>query len=134
MPDVEEIRSISEKAGMPCMIGEYHFDAPDRGLISAGLRTVRTQEDRAKAYRYYTEQAAAIKELVGVHYFTQNDDPILERADGEAWQIGAIDVCQRVYETFIKGVIAAHQNMYPVATGKQPPFNELADEIPGIAY
>ena len=134
MPDAQEIDAITKRTGRPCMIGEYHFGAPDRGLMAAGLRTVRTQEDRAIAYRYYTEQAAAMKALVGVHYFTQNDEPVLGRADGEAWQIGAVDVCGRVYAEFIDGLAAAHKNLYRVASGEQPPYSILADEIPRIAY
>lgn len=133
-PDRDEIKYITERTGRPCMIGEYHFGSPDRGPIAAGLRTVSTQEERAKAYRYYTEQAASIKELLGVHYFTLNDEPTLGRGDGEAWQIGAVDVCQQVYTEFVDGIINAHQNMYQVAAGEQKAFDIKPVEIPRIAY
>ncbi len=134
MPDKEEIKSISEKTGRPCMIGEYHFGAPDRGLIGAGLRSVATQKDRGEAYRYFTEQAASIKELLGVHYFTQNDEPTLGRSDGEAWQIGTVDVCQTVYAEFIEGMEEAHRNLYEVASGVRNPYDIPPEEIPRIAY
>ena len=133
-PNSEEISYITKKTGKPCMIGEFHFGAPDRGPIAAGLRSVRTQQDRAKAYRYYVEQSASMKELVGVHYFTQNDEAALGRGDGEAWQIGAVDVCQQVYTEFVEGVKKAHENMYLVASGEKEPYNEIADEIPRMAY
>lgn len=133
-PDKEEIKFISEKTGRPCMIGEYHFGAPDRGLIGAGLKSVATQEDRGKAYRYFTEQAASIKELLGVHYFTQNDEPTLGRSDGEAWQIGTVDVCQNVYTEFVEGMKEAHRNLYEVASGVKKPYDVKPAEIPRIAY
>jgi len=133
-PDRKEIEAITERTGRPCIIGEYHFGAPDRGPIAAGLRSVVNQEERGKAYRYYTEQAASIKELLGVHYFTLNDEPSLGRGDGEAWQIGAVDVCQQVYGEFIEGVVKAHQNMYKIAAGKKKSYDTKPVEIPRIGY
>jgi hypothetical protein len=133
-PDKEEVSYITEKTGKPCMIGEYHFGAPDRGLLGAGLRSVATQEDRGIAYRYFTEQAASIKEMLGVHYFTQNDEPTLGRFDGEAWQIGAVDVCQNIYTEFVEGMKEAHKNLYEVASGIKEPYAVKPEEIPRIAY
>ncbi len=69
------------------MIGEYHFGSLDVGLPASGLRRVRTQEDRGRAYRTYLENAAADPFCVGVHWFTLYDEPAIGRYDGENYNI-----------------------------------------------
>ncbi|TLS48539.1 beta-galactosidase [Paenibacillus antri] len=133
-PDAEDIREIAERTGKPVLIGEFHFGAPDAGLLATGLRGVATQAERGKAYRYYTEQAAALPALVGVHYFILNDQALLGRFDGENFQIGAVDVCHRPYEDFIQGVTEAHARIYDVASGVVPPYEEEAKEIPRVGF
>jgi Beta-galactosidase len=133
-PDREEIIRISEKLNRPIMIGEYHFGAADSGMLAYGIRAVATQEERALAYRYYVEQAAAIPELIGVHYFQWNDQPVLGRFDGENYQIGVVDVCNRPYESFIQGVEKAHDQLYDVRTGRVKPYDRHPDEIPKTGF
>lgn len=116
------------------MIGEFHFGSPDMGLIAAGLKSVGSQAERGNAYQYYVEQSASMKSLIGVHYFTLGDEPALGRGDGEAWQIGAVDVCQKPYYEYINGVKEAHRNMYAVANGEKEPYALVPVEIPKMGY
>ncbi|QQZ61047.1 beta-galactosidase [Paenibacillus sonchi] len=133
-PDRELIGRISKRLKRPVMIGEYHFGAADAGLPAYGIRAVATQQDRGLAYRYYVEQAAAIPELIGVHYFQLNDQTVLGRFDGENYQIGVVDVCQRPYQAFVEQMKMAHRNMYEVRTGRIDPFTQAPEEIPKTGF
>lgn len=133
-PDREEIQRISRHLGKPVMIGEFHFGAADSGMLAYGIRAVATQEERGKAYRYYVEQAAAVPELIGVHYFQWNDQPVLGRFDGENYQIGAVNVCNRPYEPFVQAAAEAHKAMYKVRTGIIPPYDVIPAEIPKTGF
>ncbi len=133
-PDADLIEQISKRLNRPVMIGEYHFGAADVGLPAYGIRAVATQEERGQAYRYFLEQAAAIPDLIGVHYFQWNDQPVLGRFDGENYQIGVVDVCQRPYETFITAMKEANSRMYRVRTGEWEPFTDCPQEIPKTGF
>lgn len=133
-PDRELIERISKRLKRPVMIGEFHFGAAGAGMLAYGIRAVANQEDRGVAYRYYVEQAAAIPELIGVHYFQLNDQPVLGRFDGENYQIGAVDVCQRPYQAFVEQMKLAHRNMYEVRTGRKQPLDQAPMEIPKTGF
>jgi hypothetical protein len=106
---------------MPVMIGEFHFGALDVGMEATGIIGVASQADRGKAYRCYIEHAASFPECVGIQYFQLNDQPGLGRADGENYQIGFVDVCQKPYEQLIKEASAANFGIYEVADGIKEP-------------
>ena len=103
--------------GLPVLVGEFHFGSPDVGLPSAALVTVATQEDRANAFRNYVEQHAAKPWCIGVHWFTMYDQNALGRFDGEAYNSGFFDVCNRPYELMSEAAQATHGRMYDVARG-----------------
>jgi hypothetical protein len=123
VPDV--LRKCSEAANAPVVIGEFHTGALDRGLPWGGLRMVATQQERANSYRYFVEQGAALPEMVGAHYFIWNDQHVAGRHDGENWQIGVVDICQKPYEEFVAAARLSHQRLYEVASGDVPPFDHL---------
>lgn len=85
------------KLDKPLIVGEWHIGARESLLPAFGLRYTDTQSERAAACRYYSEQGAAESSLVGMHYFEYNDQPYFGRFDGECYQIGLQDVCQRPY-------------------------------------
>jgi hypothetical protein len=124
-PDAAVIKKCSRAADAPVLIGEFHTGALDRGLPWGGLRMVRSQEERADSYRYYVEQGAAIPELVGAHYFLWNDQHVVGRFDGENWQIGLVDICQKPYAGLIAAAQKSHARIYPVASGRTEPFDNL---------
>lgn len=121
----EELDKIGKITNMPVIIGEFHFGALDRGVWDAGLKGVPTQEERGRAYTYYLENAAANKYCVGAHYFMFNDQPLIGRSDGENFQIGCVDVCNRPYKEFIDGVVTANRRIYEVADGKLAAYNKM---------
>ena len=124
-----EVDAIGERTGKPVMIGEFHHGGLDGGLPSNGIRGVRTQADRAMAYRFFVETTAASPYSVGVHYFTLNDQAILGRFDGENFQIGIVDICQRPYKEFADGVTITNGSLAGVIFGDRPPTDAYPKEM-----
>ncbi|MCL1888456.1 MAG: hypothetical protein FWF96_06255, partial [Kiritimatiellaeota bacterium] len=89
---------IARVANKPVLVGEWHFGALDTGLPASGIGHVRDQKARGDAYRWYLEQSAAAPWCVGVHWFTLYDQSAIGRFDGEAYNIGFLDVCNRPYD------------------------------------
>ena len=121
---------MSERVKAPVMIGEWHFGALDVGLPASGIGHVRDQAARGQAYRIYLEDAAAKPWCVGVHWFTLYDESALGRFDGENWNIGFLDVCNRPYEELCKAARASHERMYEVAMGRVEPYDEEPEYLP----
>ena len=54
-------------------------------------------EVRAAALRKYVESALGNPQIVGVHWHQFSDQPVTGRFDGEFFQVGWTDVCDRPY-------------------------------------
>jgi len=117
---------------MPVMVGEWHFGALDAGLPASGIGHLKNQAERAKAYRVYLEDAAADPYCVGVHWFTMYDESALGRSDGENYNIGFLDVCNRAYDELGRAAMASHERMYEVAAGAAKPFHEALEYLPKL--
>jgi hypothetical protein len=126
----EELGRIHELLGLPTLIGEWHFGALDAGLPGSGIGHVTDQAARGRAYRFYLENAAAIPWCVGVHYFTLYDQSALGRFDGENYNIGFLDVCNRPYEPLAAAARRAHERLYQVASGRLSPFRRRPKYLP----
>lgn len=101
----------------PIVIGEFHFGALDRGLPHTGLRNVMTQQQRKSMYQSYLTNGLKNPQIVGIHWFQYADEPYTGRFDGENYQIGFVDICDRPYEETIEGVRSIGYGMYPVRAG-----------------
>ena len=130
----EEVESIGSQLKMPVMIGEFHQGALDMGLTAHGIKGVKNQTERAKAYRYYVEQGSLSKYFIGAHYFQLNDQSCLGRFDGENYQIGLIDVCMQEYQEMADALRQCHSQIYQVAEGDLPAFDTLPEHVPPIHY
>ena len=116
----------------PVIIGEWHFGALDVGLPSSGIGHLKNQVERAKAYRVYIEDAAANPDCVGTHWFTLYDESALGRFDGENYNIGFLDVCNRPYPEMAEAAIASHERIYRVADRREKPFSEPLEYLPRL--
>jgi hypothetical protein len=123
---------INELLNMATIIGEWHFGALDVGLPSSGIGHLWNQEDRAKAYRVYLEDAAANPNCVGTHWFTLYDESALGRFDGENYNIGFLDICNRAYEELGAAAIASHERLYDVVAGTVEPYSEVPEYLPKL--
>jgi hypothetical protein len=126
--DVTE--EIHKLLNMPVIIGEWHFGALDVGLPSSGIGHVGTQTDRGKAYRVYIEDAAANPYCVGTHWFTLYDQSALGRFDGENYNIGFLDVCNKPYDPLCDAAIQSHENIYRLASGQITPYSDAPEYLP----
>jgi hypothetical protein len=127
---VDLLEPISAQLNRPIIIGEWHFGALDVGLPSSGLLRVRNQEARGQAYRVYTEYAAAQPWCVGVHYFTLYDQSAIGRSDGENYNIGFLDVCNRPYEELARAARATHERLYQVVCGEVAAYDDAPEYLP----
>jgi hypothetical protein len=124
--------TICRVVDRPLLIGEWHFGALDAGLPSTGIGHVATQADRGRAYRVYLEDAAAKPWCVGVHYFTMYDESAIGRYDGENYNIGFFDVCNRPYEPLAAAAQASHTRMYAVRAGETQPYSDRPEYLPKV--
>jgi hypothetical protein len=100
----------------PVIIGEFHWGALDRGLPHTGLRSVGDQEQRGRAYENYIRTALDNPSLVGAHWFQYIDEPFTGRGDGENYQIGFVDVCDKPYPEMVTASRAINYNLYQYRT------------------
>jgi hypothetical protein len=128
----DQTEEIHQLLQMPVIIGEWHFGALDVGLPASGIGHVRTQEDRGKAYRIYLEDAAANPYCIGVHWFVLYDQSALGRFDGENYNIGFLDVCNRPHRALCEAAIQSHEAMYDVADGGLKPYNDAPVYLPKL--
>ena len=119
----DRIRRISELTGKPVIIGEFHFGTPGRGM-AASLVLVRDQAERGVAYRYYVENAFAMPEVIGTHWFQWADQPCTGRFDGENYDIGLVDVTDRPYPDLVEALKTTHQQLWSVHAGTIKPFSQ----------
>ncbi|HSD65137.1 MAG TPA: hypothetical protein VLF95_00470, partial [Vicinamibacteria bacterium] len=115
------VREIADLTGKPILIGEFHFGTPGRGM-AASLVQVRDQRERGRAYRYYVENAFAMPELVGTHYFQWADQPSTGRFDGENYNIGFVDVTDRPYPDLVEALKETHRRVLGLHSGETAPF------------
>jgi hypothetical protein len=117
------VKEIADVTGKPILIGEFHFGTPGRGM-AASLVQVRDQRERGRAYRYYVENAFAMPELVGTHYFQWADQPSTGRFDGENYNIGLVDVTDRPYPDLVEALVTTHGRVRALHSGEVVPVRE----------
>lgn len=100
--------------GKPCLVGEFHFGARDRGMFHPGLVEVPDQRARGEAFAAYVASVRALPAFVGAHWFQYADEPLTGRTlDGENYQIGLVSVTDDPYPELIAAVRAALSGIYP---------------------
>ena len=103
---------LPEGIDKPCIIGEFHFGALDRGMFHTGLCPVESQQARAEAYEKYVTSALENPLIVGTHWFQYMDQATTGRGDGENYQIGLLTSCDSPYPETIAAVRKIGEQMY----------------------
>ena len=111
--------SMPEGIDKPAIIGEFHFGALDRGMFHTGLRSASNQHARAAWYRDYVEGALDNTIVVGTHWFQYGDQATTGRFDGENYQIGFVDFCDKPYQETVEACRHVGYNLYERRLGKQ---------------
>ncbi len=119
----------AEFTNKPILIGEFHHGSMEAGHSAFGARWTKTEADRAIAYRYYAENAAAHPNSIGIHYFSFNDDPVLGRFDGQNFHQGFVSVVHRPYTDFIKGYARVNDELYDVVMGLRAAMKDLPEGL-----
>ena len=122
IPDDIYARAACEK---PILVGEFHFGCFDRGMFKASLCPVWNQDERARSFTRFVQGALCHPLMVGCHWFQYRDQPLLGRGDGEAYEIGFVDVCDRPYPQLYRAARQLGLHMYDYRRRGQL-VNELA--------
>jgi hypothetical protein len=56
----------------------------------------------------------------------------IRKEDGENYNIGFLDICNRAYDELGQAAIASHERIYEVADGRVPPFRERLEYLPKL--
>ncbi len=96
----------------PILVGEFHFGVYDRGMFKPGLAPVWNQRERARSFARFVQGCLQQPLIVGCHWFQYRDQPLLGRGDGEAYEIGFVDVVDRPYEELCRAARAVGLTMY----------------------
>ena len=107
-----ENHRLPDDIDKPVIIGEFHFGALDRGMFHTGLKKTANQQDRAAKYKSYVRGALRNQYIVGTHWFQYKDQATTGRGDGENYQIGFIDICDKPYPETIKACREVGYTMY----------------------
>ena len=102
------------KFDRPVLHSEFHFGTLHRGMFSAGLCPVGDQCERGRNYRRVVEGALRHPLFVGSHWFQYRDQPLVGRGDGENYQIGFVDVCDRPYRQLADAARTVGERVYSI--------------------
>jgi hypothetical protein len=101
--------------GKPCIIGEFHFGALDRGMFHPGLVSTPNQDARSAMYEDYVTSALQNPSLVGCHWFQYVDEPLTGRwFDGENYNIGFLSVTDTPYPEMVAAARRVHARAYKI--------------------
>jgi hypothetical protein len=117
-PEPKRMAAV-EPSDKPCILGEFHFGALDRGMFHTGLVAVSDQKARAAMYRDYVEHALDNPMVVGCHWFQYLDQPLTGRSyDGENYNIGFVTVTDTPYPEMVEAAREVHADAYARRWGK----------------
>ena len=120
---VNSVESFTEgnyaapKFDRPVLHSEFHFGTLHRGMFSPGLCPVGDQCERGRCFRRVVDGALRHPLFVGSHWFQYRDQPLVGRGDGENYQIGFVDVCDRPYRKLVEAARATGEGMYETRYG-----------------
>ena len=124
-PPADYLAKVYSLVHKPMLLGEFHIGVPGRGM-APGLVMAMNQDERAQAYRFYVEHAAAHPEVIGTHWFQWIDQPATGRPDGENYNIGWVDVTDQPYTELVEAAKLTHARLLDIHSGKIPPTDRKA--------
>jgi hypothetical protein len=102
-------------ADVPLLIGEYSFWAIDCGKFNMGgisLEAMEDQAHRADGFKEFLQSVLRHPQFVGAHWFKYMDQATSGRGDGENFQFGFVDVCDRPYPETIDAARLIGEDLY----------------------
>lgn len=120
------VTSLPKDFDKPCLVSEFHFGAPDRGVPGTGLIFVGDQLQRSRAYSAYVLDAILQPNIVGTHWFAYTDQSAAGRP-GENYQIGFVDVTDTPYPEISETSRGLAEKMYSLADKESVDFMRLLE-------
>ena len=115
--------SMPEGIDKPCIVGEFHFGALDRGMFHTGLCPVESQAIRAETYERYVKSGLANPLIVGTHWHLYMDQATTGRPlDNENYQVGFLSSCDSPYPEIIGAARRVGEQMYEFRYGGRDQF------------
>lgn len=109
MQEWDFVRALNK----PCIIGEFHFGALDRGMFHPGLVAAADQQARARMCQNYVNSVVDHPSFAGCHWFQYYDEPLTGRSfDGENYNIGFVSVTDTPYPEMVAAAKAVHAEVY----------------------
>jgi Beta-galactosidase len=120
------VTSLPKNFDKPCLVSEFHFGAPDRGVPGTGLTFVGDQLQRSRAYAAYVLDAILQPNIVGTHWFAYTDQSAAGRP-GENYQIGFVDVTDTIYPEISETSRGVAEIMYSLANKESVDFLRILE-------
>jgi len=112
-PDTKRYDRVYQMTGRPILIGEWGFRANDRGLAGT-YHTLRSQEERAAAYRRFLTALLERPYVVGAQWFCYRDQSFAGVPFGEAFNYGFVNVVDTPYPELVKAATETNRRMYRI--------------------
>ena len=113
--------------GKPMILSEFYFNSPKDSGLPGGGKDVSSQEERGLGYRNYVEQAASLGYVVGIEWFSLQDQSLTGRwfskYQGENGNNGLISVADRPWRVMLEQMMKTNYSIYDVASGARKPFS-----------
>jgi len=120
MRDISPALDFTKDLEKPCIIGEFHFGALDRGMFHPGLVKADNQNQRAQMFENYVTSVLQSPTFVGCHWFKWSDEPLTGRPmDGENYNIGFVDVTDTPYPEMVASSRKMANKLYTTRYSKE---------------
>ncbi len=115
-----------KSGGKPILLTEFGYGTAEQGLKPLLPNSAMNQSQRGMRYRNYVEGVASLDYIVGAHVFNYVDQAGLGRywqgIWGEHYNSGLVNVADRPYKEYLKGIMATNYDIYKVIQGERPKF------------
>jgi len=115
-----------KSGGKPILLTEFGYGTKEQGLKPLLPNSADNQSERGNRYRNYVEGVAGLDYIVGAHVFNYVDQAGLGRywqgIWGEHYNSGLVNVADRPYKEYLKGIMATNYDIYKVMLKERPKF------------
>lgn len=125
--ELDLLQDVYEKSGgRPLLMSEFGYGTAEQGLEPLMKNAAMNQFQRGMRYRNYVEGVAVLPYVVGAHLFNYVDQAGLGRywqgEWGERYNSGLVNVADRPYKDYLKGIMDTNYDIYKVMLGERPKF------------
>ena len=100
------------------IVGKTNFVYDAKGALELVKGEAIAQNGRAEAIKRYVRSTLEHPLIVGAHWHQYSDQATSGRFDGEHFQVGLTDICDRPYPETIQALREIGYPMYDIRMGK----------------